>query len=187
MVFNGLTDNIESYVNTLNWTDATVSIWINPAAHTPGDGQDRGCIFIGGFYITLTSDGKIATYCYGKTNPGYHQSSTTIPLNQWTHIAAVWDEQNKKHILYINGKVEFTISNCYGVTSSDWHKRKYMGRELWWAENHDNQYHRFFKGMMCDARLYATALSETDIKELYNTPISIGKTGAVMGAMFKEV
>lgn len=186
-VFNGSTANIESYQDSTGWTDATISAWINPTTHAVNDGQDRSCIVIGGFYVTLTTGGKIATYCYGKNNPGYHTGSTTIPLNQWTHVVAVWNESTKEHIVYLNGKKEYTVSNCYGAGNTDWHKRKYIGRERWWAENHDNQYHRFFTGAMSDIRLYTTPLSEADVIELYNTPISIGKTGAVMAGMFKEV
>lgn len=186
-VFNGSTANIESYQDSTGWTDATISAWINPTTHVVNDGQDRSCIFIGGFYVTLTTSGKIATYCYGKNNPGYHTGSTTIPLNQWTHVVAVWNESTKEHIVYLNGKKEYTVSNCYGAGNTDWHKRKYIGRERWWAENHDNQYHRFFTGAISDIRLYTTPLSEADVIELYNTPISIGKTGAVMAGMFKEV
>lgn len=186
-IFNGSTTNIESYQDSTGWTDATFSAWINPTTHAVSDGQDRSCIFIGGFYITLTTGGKIATYCYGKNNPGYHTGSTTIPLNQWTHVVAVWNESTKEHIVYLNGKKEYTISNCYGAGNTDWHKRKYIGRERWWAENHDNQYHRCFTGAISDVRLYATPLSETDVIELYNTPIAIGNTGAAMAHMFKEV
>jgi hypothetical protein len=70
--------------------------------------------------------------------------------------------------------------------SSDWHKHKYIGKELWWAENHDNQWHRPFRGNISDARIYATALSEQDIAEMYKSIISVSKEGTMFGQDFTE-
>ena len=46
---------------------------------------------------------------------------------------------------------------------------------------------RVFSGKLSDARIYATALSELDIKELYNTPLSIDNVGNMYTYEFKEI
>jgi hypothetical protein len=158
---------------------------VNPSTFSAGD-DDRSCVVIGGFYLTITTAGKVATYCYGKENAGYHYSGTTLPLNTWSHLTAVWNEEAKEHKLYINGQCEFTIPNCYGVMSSDWHQRKYIGRELWWAENHDNLYHRPFTGKISDVRIYAFALSEKEILNLYKVSASLKQDGTLCAYEFKE-
>ena len=56
-------------------------------------------------YLTIDESGKIATYAYGKTKEGYHTSSTTVPLNQWTHIAAVWNNATGIHRIYMNESI----------------------------------------------------------------------------------
>ena len=43
-----------------------------------------------------------------------------------------------------------------------------------------NDWNTNFHGKLSDFRIYATALSEADIAELYNTPVSITSTGTMM-------
>ena len=45
-----------------------------------------------------------------------------------------------------------------------------------------------FNGCISDVRMYATALSAADAKELYNTPISLANSGTLLTqGEFKEV
>ena len=45
----------------------------------------------------------------------------------------------------------------------------------------------FFNGKMSDLRIYATALSEDDIKELYNVPTSLDNNGNIFtGELIEE-
>ena len=45
----------------------------------------------------------------------------------------------------------------------------------------------YFNGNISDVRIYATALSADDIKELYNTPASISNIGAILSYEFNEI
>ena len=177
--------SVEGYLDTNGWLDSTVTAWIRPKDYSAGS-DDRSCIMIGGMYVTLCTNGKLAVYCYGKTNSGYHESNATIPTAKWTHVAAVWDNAAAQCRIYINGQLDKTITGCSGAMSSPWHQRKHIGRELWWAENHDNQWHRPFSGQISDVRIYATPLSTADIAEMYNTPVSLTKDGTLMAYEFSE-
>ena len=44
-----------------------------------------------------------------------------------------------------------------------------------------------YKGLVQDFRLYTTILSEKDIKELYNAPISITKSGSLICSELVEI
>ena len=50
---------------------------------------------------------------------------------------------------------------------------------------HDDYFFPFV-GKISDARVYATALSEEDVKALYNTSASICKTGVLSAYEFVE-
>jgi len=55
----------------------TISSWVKLNSY--GNGSYH--VYIGGIYLCITNDGKLSGYCYGKTPPGYHTGSGTIPLN----------------------------------------------------------------------------------------------------------
>ena len=162
--------------STNGWTDFTMSAWINPSSYIA---SDRSCIIIGCMYLTLTSGGKIATYCYGKSPEGYHTGKTTIPLNQWTHVAAVWDNKNSVHKIYVNGVEDFSVSCTGTAQQATYGLKKEIGAETDGSS-------RLFKGMISDARIYATALSASDIKLLATSPISFIENGVLESHTFHE-
>ena len=85
------------------------------------------------------------------------QSGTFLPLNAWVHLAFVWEGPATK---YINGvkDCERVSSGLLNVTSGvSSGNGGWIGR--WSAYNHD--------GMIDDVRIYATALSVSQIQQLY--------------------
>lgn len=159
---------IKTMTNTSGHTDLTLAAWVKPSTFT--NGADNSCIIIGGAYLTLNPSGKIYTYCYGKNKQGYHTGATSLPLNEWSHIAAVWDEKAQEHRMYLNGKLDATITGCYGEASSN-HEKKCIGYE--------NGTGRPYTGLIDDVRIYTTALSEADIFELYASRTYLTQEGVV--------
>jgi hypothetical protein len=97
--------------------DLTMCAWVYP--ENINNGTDINCICIGGAYLAIrTSNACATTYCYGKNPAGYHTAPTSsaLPMNQWSHIAAVWDSANGNHKIYVNGSEVFTVA-CTGVSS----------------------------------------------------------------------
>ena len=172
--FNGTFRLTNTTLDTTGWTDATVCAWVNPAKF--GNGHDRSCIVIGGLYLTIDTDGKIGTYFYGKTKEGYHTTSESIPIGQWSHIAGVWDNASATHKIYINGVEKLTVTSCSGAATSN-HTKKEVG-----MENSNRPYY----GQISDVRIYATALSASDMADLYKTSASLIKDGHLMAYDFRE-
>lgn len=165
---------LRSFASTYGQDDITIAAWIYPRANnaTLGD-TDRSCILVGGVYLTICPDGnqaRVETYCYGKSKPGYHANNKQkIDMNKWTHVAAVWDNLNKKHIIYINGDSSEVIEDCYTNNTDymDLHQTKTVGME--WREGREGStFHRDFCGEISDIRIYTTPLTENDIWELYS-------------------
>lgn len=141
----------------------TYSSWIKLNSYH----SERSCICIGTTYFTIDASGHLSGYAYGKSSPGYHSSSGIIPLNTWTHIALVW---NETHLIgYINGNQDFQIATT--GTFSTTHSSTSIGRE--------GDSGRQLNGYLSDLRIYATALSAEDIKELYDTSMVVDNNGNI--------
>jgi len=138
----------------------TLSAWIYPTAYpseranifmsTPFNGTD-------GYYFSLNSDGSMQTYWYGASSPGYHSTgASTVPLNQWTLVTAVWDTAQVR--LYTNGTLRTTVSTVSIGSNST---QMAIG-----AQSFDST--RQFVGSMDDVRIYNRALSGSEVLQLYN-------------------
>lgn len=164
---------INKTCNTTGWTDFTMAAWVNPSAFD----SERSCILIGGMYLTIDNAGRVSTYCYGKSNEGYHTTSEGVPLNTWSHIAAVWNNKTGTVKMFINGVLKKTVTGVTGQAAGSLASQKEIGTE---------GSGRPFHGKLSDLRLYATALSDEDIAELYNTPAILTKNGTFMAAELVE-
>ncbi len=134
-------------------TTLTLTAWVDPTAYP----TERSTIILGlgGYYLSLYSDGSVQTYWYGKTPSGYFSSGGgTVPLNSWSFVAAVWDSSSVS--LYVNGSLTSATSTTGSGNSSTVTN---IG-----AENTSRQ----FNGSIDDVRIYNRALSAEDIQDLYN-------------------
>jgi hypothetical protein len=90
-----------------------------------------------------------------------------LPLNQWSHLASVWNGTH--NLIYINGLlVKATATNTPGRTIGG--SPLTIGRETT---------NRQFIGYIDDVRQYATALSDKDIKDLYEARAEIEQSGVL--------
>lgn len=102
-----------------------------------------------------------------------------IPHNTWTHIAYVYTGTQIK--TYINGSLVDT--KTYGSNGQCYMPNVFLGNSMFGNRTTEND-----EASMSDFRLYATALSDKDIAELYNSPMCITNNGALMTqGEFKEV
>lgn len=157
---------------TVGWTDFTMSAWVNPSSYTATGGSvDRQTIIIGGMYLTL-ANGIVSTYCYGKTSK-YYDGKTKIPLNEWSHIAVTYHKNGTLKI-YVNGALDATYTGLIGACEDQqFHKQKEIGAET-------NGSSRHYSGKISDVRIYATALSDADMKDLYNIATTYTEKGTFL-------
>ena len=183
--FDGTTSSITLYPGTINSILAqggsnpfTYSFWIKNAA------TDRGIIFgdhkeaVTPAFISIEKHLQNELRFYW--NNGYIDwfcTNTTFPLNTWVHIVITYN--GSKLLVYRNGILtdSKTITLNAGNKSSD--NCFQIGRD-------SRTNNTMFEGNISDFRIYATCLSDSDIQELYNKPISIDNQGTMFATEINE-
>lgn len=149
----------------------TISVWLNQieggAYSTWLNSNGYGG---SGLWLAVNTEG-CAQWGYRSVNPNYVKGGSNIAVNTWHLFTYVYKEGVATW--YLDGKkncsatyVDKTIMPANTFTLGD----SYAGND--WNTN--------FHGKLSDFRIYATALSDADIAELYNTPVSITSTGTMM-------
>lgn len=98
-----------------------------------------------------------------------------IPINTWKHVVFCHDGSNA--YAYVNGELKKQLSVPTSLVSFNY---VYLGYSKAGGAI------RQCKGNWSDFRIYATALSEEDIKELYNTSAIVDNLGNTYGYQFEE-
>lgn len=149
----------------------TISVWLNQieggAYSTWLNSNGYGG---SGLWLAVNTEG-CAQWGYRSVNPNYVKGGSNIAVNTWHLFTYVYKEGVATW--YLDGKkncsatyADKTIMPAGTFTLGD----SYAGSD--WNTN--------FHGKLSDFRIYATALSDADIAELYNTPVSIISTGTMM-------
>jgi hypothetical protein len=100
-----------------NFQDLSVSTWVNPTAYS-GIGLSSLVSKDEHFEFHLDSSGKL--YWWWRTPDGTSHSltsSATIPLNEWTHVAVVYDSSGRQY-MYINGAIDQSANFTDGLANS---------------------------------------------------------------------
>ncbi len=107
---------------------------------------------------------KALLYANSGANDHYVYSLSSMPLGEWFHIAFVYRTSDLTCKIYLNGNLD---ASSYNYSSSD----------LPSGFSSSTIFGQGVIGLMDDVRIYATALSADDIKELYQTRASIDNKG----------
>lgn len=148
--------------------DQTISMWLNP--ERLDDRRNPFAKAYGGEgAITLEIGGRI-NYFYGTGGgdvPPYQAGRIAAPLaaGQWTHIAIVRDLSGGKLRMYRNGVLQAEVAAQFRRAAASRNKA-YIGKG----------YVRNFLGRIDEVAVFARALSEADVKRLYD----LGRAGKVL-------
>ncbi|MFZ2147931.1 MAG: LamG-like jellyroll fold domain-containing protein [Sedimentisphaerales bacterium] len=145
---------------------AYINDWGDPWGRSmigKGGDQDRG-----GWSVRRFSDDTIDFCGAGLTGDGsgegenHNMNGTTAPpLNEWFHIACVYDVNNMAYI-YINGEVDKERATTGAVVATD--ASMYLGTRGNTAGTAPDDWDAsFFDGMLDDVRFYDHALEETEL------------------------
>lgn len=148
----------------------SISCWINWYGQHPNTYSNKSYIFDcredawdgGGFILYLTEDGRIIFRLREVGEQQIVKSFSTIPPNTWNHIAVVFDHENEKLCLYLNG-VEDNSSETYkGYTDTNYNA--VIGNNHWAPGDHE---WAPLNGVIDELRIYDTALTGSNIYSLY--------------------
>ena len=175
-VFNGTPFIIGQNLNGAKSTDAlSLCAWVNPSQVSGGynivssyEGGGAGLhISSGNIYFQIYSGGYI------------NVSGGSVLTNTWYHVVGTYD--NSKLRIYINGELKGEVAKTGNIT---YHSGTPWSIGVNPSGTGDGGEH--FYGKLSDVRIYSTALSASDIKELYNTSASVDKNGNIYAYEFKE-
>ena len=152
-------DGVDNYINgdgpiAINNSDFTMSMWEWNDEDSPNSWAG---LIIGNNYTTgrlltpnrfLTNDGGVVSVAIG------------APVRTWNHIAAVHDLSEKKITTYLNGNIANTSTYTGDLSTTD--QKFALG-----SRYQSNTSSTVFKGSMSDARVYNRALSDDEVKRLY--------------------
>jgi hypothetical protein len=160
-------DSTDDYVQVgvqagLEMTDTlTITAWIYPTGS--GSGGTIGGTIVnkeGEYQLVRLPDGGIR-WALANTSPGWAYTDTGgfAPLNQWTHVAFVYDKGICR--TYINGSLVHTLLTGSGPIVDDIHPTeddfRIGGRQGW---------NQLFNGKIDEVRIYRVPLQANDIAVL---------------------
>lgn len=151
----------------------TINFWVNQVS-----GGNYSTIFSWNGYsgkgvwlgVNVESSGQWSYI--GGNSPNYCRGGN-VSKNTWNMFTYVFD--NGEAYWYLNG--QRAGSN---VTYSSYKYLELNGGFIIGDNYTGKNWDTNFAGYMSDFRIYATALSDADILELYNTPVSLTNTGTIM-------
>jgi len=116
-------------------------------------------------------------YCRGTNGTTYTVACGTgvVQVNTWKYVVLTHDGENLK--TYVNGELKYTTA-C--PTTLVGFKSLFLGY------SNAGSLSRQCKGKWSDLRIYATALSDNDILDLYHTSAFIDNTGNLLAYNFEE-
>lgn len=195
--FNGTSSYI--MVSDNNWCsqdmrEFTINLWAYADDWTEQtDAHLFSCMENGGFATEATSLSgaylrfPICKYTNQKKTGhsfSYHQRAIQLSVlsSGWHMFTFVYDSTGSR--TYVDGaphsQSEFVSYGVYYNTTA----RLYLGCE---ATNNAGNTSPYFNGKESDFRFYVTALSDSDILELYETSVSLSNTGVLFAREFMEV
>jgi hypothetical protein len=138
--------------STFHTTNVSVSVWVYPTA---ASNTYNDIINSGKYRLILRSTQKVEFWVYS-TDVGWVQavSNSTIPLNQWTHLAGTYDGTAK---LYVDGNLQSTTGS--GVVGITW-----AGNSIFIGQSGANT--NEYTGKLDEAAFFNTAISATDVKNI---------------------
>jgi gliding motility-associated-like protein len=154
----------------------TLEAWVNRAAATTGEAiiiaKHNGGVG-NNYLISINASGFPVVY--RESNAAFSNNvltgTTAIPLNEWHHLAAVYNGTNLQ--LYVDGVLNKTTSTG-SVVNNVSSLRVTIG-----ASYQNNNPASFFNGSIDEARIWNVARTATQIQQTYNTTLQGNETGLV--------
>ena len=180
-----------SYINCgRNWLvrdEITINIWAYMEDWTTYNYRLISCTESGGWNFEKSSDGIHFAIGTGTTSNSY-KNTTNYPLanltSGWHMFTGSYDGfQNK---MYIDGVLAAQNNSPYATKTPIYYNSSapvLIGAE---ANKTQSPAGYYFNGYMSDVRIYATALSESDLQSLYNNSGFLDSSGNIYATEYTE-
>ncbi len=164
---NGTTDCVElgKWWPAFNFPASfSLSVWANIEAWTTNWGHvmvsNRGESGIG-WQLRRRNSNKI---CFTTRGVGQDDLGSTMdaPLNEWVHIAAVYDNTGNTKRIYVNGVEDALVTTNFGKVMPTTHNA-YVGAR---ANSGNTGPETFFTGMLDEIKIYDLALTPAEVLKL---------------------
>jgi hypothetical protein len=159
--FDGVDDWVEvphRAILTVN-KEVTVSAWIYAQRHTgPGGESWQGILAKGESPRSYSLYTEVSGALHFSTAGVGTLSTTTVPLNQWVHVAAM--VQNGQHKYYINGEPAGTAGGGITLPGAADTYSVMIGRT--------HEAAREFLGVIDEVRIYDRSLTAEQVRGLFN-------------------
>ena len=181
--FDGIDDYIDiGLLKELSGVfEISISIWINKFS------SDRNEGFIGKWYTSSENNNVFLLYnCeqsyvnyprfvlkFNDESKGRVETKNKAPVGEWFHLVGVWRSYDGFMGIYMDGTLEG--SNTFGKGKCLYYHDSYTTRIGHWGCPSQGG-NRFLLGKLDDIRIYKRALTEDEIKVLYNERTSINAT-----------
>ena len=114
--FDGTDDYVRATGTLPATSQLTLEAWVNPASLSSPTGYNailNGDDYIGGIvHWQLLNDGRVEL---AVGNGGTVNSTFTVPLNAWSHLAVVYSATAGTAKFYLNGVLQNTASTALGA------------------------------------------------------------------------
>lgn len=160
-------DGSNDYINipdppentSLNLDYITIEMWLKPNSSGNDFVYDKRnpSGFTGEYDMLLRSSGTFQSTVFAASQVSLLESSSAvIPMNTWTHYAAIWDGQALK--IYLNGNLVLSKTGSGAIAKNSQPLRFGTRSDL------SNEKYR---GLMDEMAIYNRALSQQEIQAIY--------------------
>ncbi len=178
--FNGSSNYIKvADDNSLDFgtSDFTIEVWINTEGSSSRQGIYSKRVLNGSTVLfSLTPSNKLEFYIRsGGSSHKTFQSNTELQNGKWYHIAVVADRDGDA-VFYINGVKETNVLDISSIGNISTNNYAEIGKS---NNIETNSSHRAFKGDMDEYRIWNRALTQTEIRNNMNKPLTGTEAGLV--------
>ena len=170
--YNDYVDLHKPNLLRLDNTDFTIAVWVY--LHGFPDSWGSTIFFEAGggkgsdWYqcvaLSIRTSRKIKLWFYGDQ----YETSTLVPLGEWTHITVTYDKSSKLGKFYVNGDYKESHTFSHGPAFYEWAGVRLGQRYLegWGFEVRD------FYGKMDEVHVYRQILSRSEVGYIYDQETS---------------
>lgn len=155
--FNGVDDRVEAFFSPDVSNGVTVEAWIHPTSFS-GFPTIAGRDYETGFWLGLTPEGHVRFYPKGGIGE-FVDTRDPIPLDQWTHVAASYDNDNLTQI-WVNGRAVLNSHRFLGPMTDNG-RLLFVGAD----NNAGGNPEYFFEGMIDEVRVISGRRSRTQVRQ----------------------